>query len=307
MTSYCLNLTPSIFRKAKMSSSTNNEVNPQTESPLFNRIPGEIRNQIFALVFPAYYDKANPFPQDDYYYRPGFRYAHRIDTALLCTCRRAYLETHTLPCSLNSHVEWHNRGPPIWTAKQASHRSMTSVQLFIQQVNLESWDQWIAQRLTQEYDHLRELRITIRHSDWWSWEHWATLGLDPKYSGRVAWNEYSAASAPFEEGAWGRSFERFVGLERFVLELETREGKKSELDAIVARAGDWGFLLGDGKSLVLDPAKTRKTGWIGFKLRRCFLALRRPNSKPKQVTDDLKLIGSFSPEQVAGNTYQLIP
>ena len=238
------------------------EVNPQENSSLLNRIPGEVRNKIFELVCIAYYDKSRPTPQNTYHYRPGFRYAHRIDTALLRTCRRVYTEAHHLPTSLNSHVEWHerNRGPSQYTALKAHHPAMTSVQLFMQQVWLESWDYTIARRLSEEYPHLRELKITIRHSDWWWWERWAPLHLDPKCHGRDN-------TPPSASTAWGRSVCRFANLERLVFELETRVGKKNELDAIVAKAGDWRFPHSYGHNLVLNPAKTKRTGWIGRTLR----------------------------------------
>jgi len=246
-------------------SSDRDPANPQEKSPLFNLIPAEVRNEIFDLVFTAYDDKAHPYPQDAYYYRPNFRYAHRIDTALLRTCRRAYIETRNLPGNLNSHVEWHNgsRGPPVWTAEQGSPHSVTSVHLFMQQVCLQSWDQR-AYRLTQEFDRLRELKITIRHSDWWYWESGDALRLDPKSSGPFETYQPADVNTPLvPNGAWGRSFYYFEGLERFVLELETRVAKKKELDVIVTSAKEWRFDLGDGNFLVLDPAKTKKNGWIG--------------------------------------------
>jgi len=259
----------SFLYKPKMSCHSDlDPANPQEDSLLFNFIPAEIRNQIFDLVCTAYDDNAHPYPQDAYYYRPRFRYAHRIDTAILRTCRRAYMETRHLPGSLNSHVEWHNRsrGPPVWTAEQGSPRSATSVHLFMQQVCLQSWDQR-AYRLTQEFDHLRELKITIRHSDWWYWESDHALGLDPKSSESYGIGQPADVNAPLiPNGAWGRSFYYLEGLEIFVLELETRVGKEKELEAIVARAKDWRFGLGDGSSLALDPAKTKRTGWIGRQL-----------------------------------------
>lgn len=266
MTLGLTSLVPSFLYKPKMSRHSDRDpANPQGNSPLFNLIPAEVRNQIFDLVLTAYDDKAHPYPQNAYYYRPNFRYAHRIDTALLRTCRRAYIETHDLPGRLNSRVEWHNpsRGPPVWTAEQGSPHSATSVHLFMQQVCLQSWDQR-AYRLTQEFDHLRELKITIRHSDWWYWEAGHALGLDPTSSGSHGTGQPADVNAPLiPNGAWGRSFYYFEGLERFVLELETRAGKKSELDAIVTKGKEWRFELGDGNSLVLDPAKTKRKGWIG--------------------------------------------
>ena len=53
----------------------------------------------------------------------------------------------------------------------------------------------------------------------------------------------------------------FKGLKTLELELETVEGKRKELDEIIVRAADWRFPLGDGDILVLNPARTKRTGW----------------------------------------------
>lgn len=72
-------------------------------------------------------------------------------------------------------------------------------------------------------------------------------------------------------------FAQFNHLRRFNLELETREGKKAELDAIVGRAGGWRFPLGDvegeGMELVLEEERTGRRGWAGLKLRMSCLCL----------------------------------
>ena len=51
-----------------------------------------------------------------------------------------------------------------------------------------------------------------------------------------------------------------------MLELETVEKKKDELDAIVSRAPGWRFALYDGQVLVLDESRTTRTGWLGRRL-----------------------------------------
>lgn len=246
----------------------------QLASPLFSRLPAEIRNQIFCLVLRCYEDKNRPFPTDAFYYRPGFRYATRIDTALLHTCRRVYLEAQCLLKVVNNeHVEWHGseRGPRIWTADTASHSSMTSVQLFMQQVHLEYDHHAVAVRLDRHFPRLQDIKITIRHSDWWNWEMWAPLAMDPGCRGQPSSTSFTSAGVPFGLNTWGRMFTNFPTLEKFVLELETREGKKEELDNIVARAANWRFpLASEGAFLVLDRQLTRKHGWVGRKLRKFF-------------------------------------
>lgn len=254
------------------------DANPQSKSPLFARIPGEIRNHIFDLALTAYSGKQEPFEKDSYYYRPGFRYADQIlDTALLRTCRRIYQEACLVPFQNYECVEWHYRGPPAKIARNFARGNyscpwLTSLHLFTQQFWLEdsSWPSK-ARNVAFRYKNLRHLRITIRHSDWWWWERSAPLLLDAKQKGTkgtASATRHSTAADGFHVNSWGHQFSVFKGLKTFELELETVEGKRKELDEIAIRAADWRFPLGDGNVLVLNPARTKMTGWRGVKLLR---------------------------------------
>lgn len=64
----------------------------QLQCPLFNIIPGEIRNEIFALALVQYEDDAAAYPKDSYWYRPGFSGPRKSSSSLLRTCKRAYQE-----------------------------------------------------------------------------------------------------------------------------------------------------------------------------------------------------------------------
>lgn len=68
--------------------------NFQSQCPLFGRLPGEIRNDIFSLVLVQYedQDEGKAYPVDSYWYRPGFRGPRRSSSALLRTCKLAYAE-----------------------------------------------------------------------------------------------------------------------------------------------------------------------------------------------------------------------
>ena len=91
------------------------EVDPQTQSPLFSVIPGEIRNAIFELALSEYEDPERKYDVATYYYRPGYTARKRIATQLLLTCRRVWLETRHLPSSLSEHAWWlcsYDRRPP---------------------------------------------------------------------------------------------------------------------------------------------------------------------------------------------------
>lgn len=115
------------------------------------------------------------------------------------------------------------------------------------------------------------------NSDWWWWESSAPLLLDAKTrgtKGNASAFRPSGAADGFHVHSWGHQFSAIKGLKTFELELETVEGKRKELDEIVIRAADWHLPLGDGNVLVLNPARTKRTGWHGVKLRECILPLK---------------------------------
>lgn len=66
--------------------------NFQTQSPLWGKLPAEIRNEIFTWALSQYEDLSRAYPEDAYWYRPGFRGPLKSSTALLRTCRLAHQE-----------------------------------------------------------------------------------------------------------------------------------------------------------------------------------------------------------------------
>lgn len=78
--------------------------NPQLQSPLFNKIPAEIRAFIFELTL-SEADGRTAISPSDYWYRPDYTHYRYIDTRLLLTCRRIWLETYTIPrCKVINQV-----------------------------------------------------------------------------------------------------------------------------------------------------------------------------------------------------------
>jgi hypothetical protein len=88
--------------------------NSQLQSPLFNKLPGEIRNIIFDLVLSL--QDGESYPRNTFYYRPDHHCNEFIDHALLRTCRRIYLETYNIPLrnvdTLRFWFTWEGRAPP---------------------------------------------------------------------------------------------------------------------------------------------------------------------------------------------------
>ena len=252
----------------------------QNQSPLM-RLPGEIRNRIFEYVVTKAWVGKQPFEQDAYFYRPGYRYYdRRMEWALLCTCRRIYEETKHLPSLQLEAVLWYHRSPLIATeyARRVSTDQKSSahtLHLFTQLFWLESWA-GDALRKSEKYPSLRKIIITIRHSDWWNWESSVPLRLDPgigQAPRRTIGPRSRFRPRPFRglggrSSQWGEQFVSFQHLAEVELELETREGKRVELDEIVGRASQWQFPAANGDAFVMDPSKTRRTGWIGKKLRK---------------------------------------
>ena len=85
-------------------------VQDQLQSPLF-KLPPELRDVIWVYACAASDDMHKPYEPNSHYCRPGYSHVQRIDTAMLATCRKAYLECCHLPLALNEHVFWCYRGP----------------------------------------------------------------------------------------------------------------------------------------------------------------------------------------------------
>lgn len=101
---------------------------------------------------------------------------------------------------------------------------------------------------------------------------------------------------------WGTKFCNFHGLKKFQFELETVDHRKHELDAIVAEAASWRFVLGDGNVLIMDVSKTAQYSWVGSKFynghpSRGFAVIRSEPGfchEPRDVETELAVEDSVS-------------
>jgi hypothetical protein len=79
----------------------------QLQSPLFNKIPPEIRNLIFELAVTQHDDSTSPssaLTKWRYYHTHfGPKFHWKVYTDLLSTCRRIYYETNCLPMRCTTH------------------------------------------------------------------------------------------------------------------------------------------------------------------------------------------------------------
>lgn len=209
--------------------------NGQSQSPLFGTLPPEIRNHIFSLALLQYEDLSKPYEEHNYCYRPGHRARRIVSTGLLQTCRLVWLEANHWPMTQAVHAFWFNGDRrPDWARKLIGHddgrcrdffHRLTSVQhsrvkhihIFAQMYWLEgSVDRSaIWESLKREPLNLDSFTITIRHSDWWSWEGDAPLRLEDGWVRRLLRSPEAKRIAEFR------------------LELETLEWRVNELRPIV--------------------------------------------------------------------------
>ncbi|KAJ7723387.1 hypothetical protein B0H16DRAFT_340757 [Mycena metata] len=223
----------------------------QLQSPLFTSLYPELRHMVFKHALTEYHDHTRPYNQHEFYYRPDFEFAGRIDTNLLLTCRLIYLETHLAPIYLNQHVFWMYRAPPgrLVSSPETYFERMTLEQRgAVREVRFFAQMFWLEGRGPQVWAAgltVRKLVITIRHSDWWYWEDGEDLRMNDPTQG---WD------------AWVRSL---PGLEEIQLELETLDAKREQLEERVQVARGWTFPTQTGGRLVHDGEEPRKSTWFG--------------------------------------------
>ena len=235
---------------------------PQDISPLFSILPPEIRNRIFHLTLLEYDDESSPVPFDSYGYRPGHEYRKKHSLDLLATCKRAYLEAYLIPIAATTHTTWGtwSTRAPLNRSLLAYHRfqkmnveqraAVETVQLYAQQFALEAlgWESEIITKDEGTHGVLpRRLIISVRHSDWWEWELDTPLCMDELRYG-ISWRE---------------SFKSFPSLEEFVMELETLERRKAEMDIIAEGVRKWRIDIGNGRVLKTDGIPLKTCTWNG--------------------------------------------
>ncbi|KAF5311165.1 hypothetical protein D9619_007824 [Psilocybe cf. subviscida] len=227
------------------------DVNPQTDSPLFSKIPPELRNDIFQLMLTSYDDELAPLETDEYFSRHRYRFRRRTDTALLSTCRRIYLEAHDLPVSLNEHVFWMNyHGPPgvKYHNKPIAHfwRLTAEQREAIENVHIFAPSHWLQGSLgicKSRVFRMKHLKISIRQTDWYGWE-------------------YNHPSTVMPNG-WAASLKLITNLESFEMELEIVERDKLQLEALVKSMQPWRIQLANDRVLTTEGNNVVRRRYTG--------------------------------------------
>ncbi|TPX11549.1 uncharacterized protein E0L32_007760 [Thyridium curvatum] len=232
----------------------------QDASPLFSRLPGELRSQIFAH---ALTDFPDPSPDRRYadetcYTRPTYFAPRRSDVALLRACRAVYAECWFLPFVLREQTHWltaPDRAPPEysvymtpenlrWRLQEIREREgeqppgggrdveIEGLRVFAQMYKLEEGG--LARLLRTPGLLPRRLVLTIRHTDWWFWEDDTDLSFDAK------WIEDVCRALP-------------DSVREVCIELESLERKTGQVDAIAKQMCEkWFFKRKDGTALYPD-------------------------------------------------------
>jgi hypothetical protein len=236
--------------------------NPQADCPLFCMLPSELRQHVLLLALLPYQDTSAPgVPFDSAGYRPETAFPVIQNVALLRTCRRIYLETHALPASLRTFVSWklvwnqrspygRATGPRFVCLTEDAMLHANDLHIYAQQCGLEGggWARRATKTGADPLPSIRRLTITIRHTDFWSWENDAPLRLD--------------ANCDYGED-WRRDLDHFPNLEELIFELETLERRKTEMNKIAEQVKRWKIVLKDGRILSTDGQPVQHHTWMG--------------------------------------------
>ncbi|TGJ86667.1 hypothetical protein E0Z10_g2122 [Xylaria hypoxylon] len=235
----------------------------------------------------------------------------RVGTALLLTCRRVYLETHNLPLLQTEQRFYCGRGPPNesgdsdgprtnigqfvtnWLSKPAPVPGLRQKDL-VQSVRLFLQQYWLEDHLLQLvhtgnwFANLEHLQITLRRSDWWDWEHNATIRINP-FRGNCYSNHTidlmrrdmaeEIGNLEFAWDAWGKAFSHMPKLKTLTIDFETSEDKRDEMETLVNWALKWQFPLSDGRHLSTGGQSASKMSWRGLPhhwSKQCVLCGRHP-------------------------------
>ncbi|KAJ6558084.1 hypothetical protein B0H19DRAFT_1149868 [Mycena capillaripes] len=186
----------------------------------------------------------------------------------------------------HSNFDWYNRY--FWNMTPQQRAAVVRIRFFTPLFLLEgrtfqTWDTGLT---------IRELTITVRHSDWRDWERGGSpLRIQSprqapklKRSGsaeslansvrHTIWQNWETRNggearlkAPHiarrgQEG-WGGWVGSMPRLQELEIEFETTEAKKQQLEEQVRIALGWKFILNDGDSLVHDGEPPTKSMWLG--------------------------------------------
>lgn len=252
-------------------SPTKNNVHSQSRSPLFERIPPELRRMIFDLALTEEYSASQAWPQwspkEDvgkfaWWVRPDYLGRKVVCTGILRTCKRIYFESRGFLGSNKTHIFWHgnNRGPPnlIFDDVHSYFQRFTPAQLStVKEIRLNLQVASLAKDLhaicsLDVLQGIEKVHLTVRRADWLRWESNARLHLDlPEQEPHQQHlhTSHDELTPPWSETAWGSAFKKLPVMKELLLELEVTHERASELSALAHQARSWEFPIKDGRYL----------------------------------------------------------
>ncbi|RDW61148.1 uncharacterized protein DSM5745_10646 [Aspergillus mulundensis] len=238
--------------------------NPQPQSPLFATLPPEIRTEIFTYALSPFEDKSNLYERDTYWSRPGYSAPLKTATELLRACRRVYAECWFMPFALAEHSFYLTSGARApargaWAsnrrrleghlgllhgvyAQREEKVRMGDVRVFAQMYLLEP-----GTLLQNVFDTRglcpKRVHLTLRYTDFWHWEMNERLRIG---------------------GDWVRRVRFPDSVRSFVVDFESLERRKGEIDILVAAAVEkWVFKRKDGRVLAANRDDLETMKWTG--------------------------------------------
>ncbi|KAE8377034.1 hypothetical protein BDV26DRAFT_264522 [Aspergillus bertholletiae] len=208
----------------------------QLQSPLFSRLPSEIREEIFAFVLSSYDDTTRAYEKETYWARPGHYGPQHVATDLLRTCKRIYTEAWFMPFIYAEHTEYLtaiDRRPTAATwddclkIMDADYEKLQPrfIRIFAQMWVLEPGDRF-QETLDMPHFYPKKITLTIRYTDFWFWENDEPLRINSTWVNEIRFPE---------------------SVSRFCIEFESIERRKNEVDYIAREAAEkWYFRRKDG-------------------------------------------------------------
>jgi hypothetical protein len=256
----------------------------QIQSPLFSKIPPEIRNQIFTLAV-SQHDHVKPrFPSEYWgkyiYEMTGWEYQKRTCTELLRTCRLVYYETNSIPMTSAIHILPKFIPTNHWgfcyddSKRWINHLTSKNVAEFTHVHcfgNLCVWHPWI--RLPQFQP--RQVTHTVP-SDKWAWE----------------------ADSPscLHRGLAKATVVMPVSLQTYTLELHVCPiDTRDKFDTQLAKLPDvYTITLRDGRVLKTSIKEAKTTSYGGFAYIANFVfnekgTRGRPEGRRKELLKSTKM------------------
>ncbi|KAL4899011.1 hypothetical protein BDW74DRAFT_184200 [Aspergillus multicolor] len=238
---------------------------PQSQSPLFTTLPPEIRSEIFTYALSPFEDTTNLYERDSYWSRPGYSAPLKTRTDLLRTCKLVYAESWFMPFALAEHSFYLTSGARApgkkiswqWDrrklegvlkilhdnyAQRGEKVEMGDLRLFAQMYLLEP-GQLLQNVLDAKYLCPRRVHLTLRYTDFWHWEMNERLRIG---------------------GDWVKRARFPDSVRSFVVDFESLERRKEEVDILVAQAVEkWVFKRKDGRVLAATRDDLETTKWTG--------------------------------------------